>query len=48
MAGHASRCWHSALGACVPYNREKNEKQKKEAPANKVLFAGTRQKSSGE
>ena len=25
LAGHASRCWLSALGAGVPYNREKNE-----------------------
>ena len=25
MAGHASGCWCSALGAGVPYNREKNE-----------------------
>ena len=25
LAGHASGCWLSALGAGVPYNREKNE-----------------------
>ena len=25
LAGHASGCWPSALGAGVPYNREKNE-----------------------
>ena len=25
LAGHASGCWCSALGAGVPYNREKNE-----------------------
>ena len=25
VAGHASGCWRSALGAGVPYNREKNE-----------------------
>ena len=25
LAGHASRCWRSALGAGVNYNREKNE-----------------------
>ena len=25
LAGHASGCWRSQLGAGVPYNREKNE-----------------------
>ena len=25
LAGHASGCWLSALGADLPYNREKNE-----------------------
>ena len=25
LAGHASGCWLSALGAGVPYKREKNE-----------------------
>ena len=25
LAGHASGCWLSALGAGMPYNREKNE-----------------------
>ena len=43
LAGHASGCWRSALGACVPYNREKTEKSifLLAVPANKVLFAGT-------
>ena len=26
LAGHASGCWLSALGAGVPYNREKKRK----------------------
>ena len=25
LAGHASGCWLSALGACMPYNREKKQ-----------------------
>ena len=25
LAGHASRCWRSELGAGMPYNREQNE-----------------------
>ena len=43
LAGHASGCWRSALGAGVPYNREKNEKCNflLVVPANKVSFAGT-------
>ena len=43
LAGHASGCWRSALGAGVPDNREKNEKSNflLAVPANKVLFAGT-------
>ena len=43
LAGHASGCWRSALGAGVPYNREKNEKSNflLAVPANKALFAGT-------
>ena len=43
LAGHASGCWRSALGAGMPYNREKNEKSNflLAVPANKVLFGGT-------
>jgi len=45
LAGHASGSWRSALGAGVPYNREKKENLflKRE---KKVFFAGTWQKSS--
>jgi len=29
LAGHASGCWRSALGAGVPYNREEEKKSLK-------------------
>ena len=43
LAGHDSWCWRSAMGAGVPYNREKIEKYifLLAVPANKMLFAGT-------
>ena len=28
MVGHASKCWHSVLGAGVPYNRKRNKTSK--------------------
>ena len=29
LASHASGCWRSAMGAGMPYNKEKNKSQKK-------------------
>ena len=42
LAGHASGCWRSVLGAGVPYNREIKKKSNclLAVLANKVLFAG--------
>ena len=36
LAGHASGCWHSALGSGIPYNRNKMK-----VPVNKELLTGT-------